>query len=320
MKLFAVVLTLFALLVAAPAAAQESAPLDQPQAAASIEAPSLWQRWLALVRDQQRDLHRQLAGAIRTLKNEGSPVAVWSLILLSFLYGVFHAAGPGHGKAVISAYLLSHESAIKRGIWLASAAALVQGLTAIALVELLVVLLGFARRDAQSAVGPLESLSFGLIALLGAWLTWRGVRALWRRRPVSGPADRDRGACAHNHVPSPDQLQRPLSWRGAAGIVLSIGIRPCSGAVLVLIFAEAVGLRLAGIAAVLAMSLGTALTVSLLALLAVSSRRLAASLVRAEAGRMALFGQGVAVLGGLAIMTLGLSLFLGSLGPGHPLL
>ena len=289
-------------------AAAESAPA----------APGLWDRWLAVVREQQRDLHRQLAGAIRALKRDGSPLAAWSLILLSFLYGVFHAAGPGHGKAVISAYLLSHESALKRGIWLASAAALVQGLTAILLVELLVVLLGFARRDAQSAVGPLESLSFGLIALLGAWLAWRGGRAFLRKRTTG--TDSGAAACGHSHAPNPVDIERPLTWRGAAGIVLSIGIRPCSGAVLVLIFAEAVGLRLAGIAAVLAMSLGTALTVSSLAVLAVSSRRLAASLVRLEARRVAMLGQGVAVLGGLAIMTLGVSLFLGSLGPSHPLL
>ena len=101
--------------------------------------------------------------------------------------------------------------------------------------------------------------------------------------------------------------------------MLSVGIRPCSGAVLVLLFAEVLGLRWAGIAAVLAMSLGTAGAVGVLAVLAVNFRRLAGAL--AGGGRHWVFaGQAVAFLGGIVITALGASLFIGSLGGQHPLL
>jgi ABC-type nickel/cobalt efflux system permease component RcnA len=140
------VLTLIAGLVLGiavqPAAAVETGDGQEAPAAQAGEgrpAPgaslsSLWARTVIYVRSQQRDLHRELAGAIKALRREGSAAAAWSLIVLSFLYGVFHAAGPGHGKAVISTYLVTHKSALSRGIWLSAVASLIQGLTAIHLV------------------------------------------------------------------------------------------------------------------------------------------------------------------------------------------
>lgn len=382
----ATVLLLVVAFAAGSAAAQGAASAAAPEASAAPmaeaqagTAPGLWSRTLAYVRDQQRRLHRELASAIRTLRDEGSATAAWSLIVLSLLYGVFHAAGPGHGKAIISTYLLTHESAVRRGLALSAAAAFTQGLTAIALVEVLVTLVGWTRRDTQAAAGTMESVSFALIALLGLALAARALWALGRRlRPVrlaAGPLpaaagggpipphdhamDRhasghhgpghhvsghqgpghheggDHGAgrhgpgrhgalhgpgCGHSHGPDPDQLARPLSFKSAAAIVLSIGIRPCSGSILVLLFAEVLGLRWAGIAAVLAISLGTAATVGALAVLAVNFRRLASALAGGSAGRLATAAHAVALLGGLLIAWLGASLFLGSLGGGHPLL
>jgi len=320
---------------------------EAPAAAAEARGP--WTRLVLAVMEQQRKLHRELAGAIRTLRSEGSPAAAWSLILLSFLYGLFHAAGPGHGKAVIGAYLLTHESAVRRSLLVAAAASLVQGVTAILLVEVLVGLVGLTQRDTQAAVGRLESASFALIALLGAWLTLRALLVLARRlgfaagrRPALAHAHAHGGQAhdhghdtvlhdsrGHGHAPDPAALERPLSLRTAAAMVLSIGIRPCSGAVLVLLFAEVLGLRLAGIAAVFAMACGTALAVAVLALLAVNFRRLAGLLLQARGpgpqgalvqGALVLAGNGVALIGGLVILALGASLFLGSLGPSHPLL
>ena len=316
---------------AAPvAAAAETGDRQTAEAAEAGEArgatlAGLWARTVIYVREQQRELHRELAGAIKALRRDGSATAAWSLIVLSFLYGVFHAAGPGHGKAVISTYLLTHKSALGRGLWLSAAASLVQGLTAILLVLVLVALIGWKRSDAQAAVGTLETVSFALIALLGLGLM---ARALWSfgrgvatRRAGQGAGEASEG-CGHSHAPDLEQLGRPLSLKTFAAVVLSIGIRPCSGAVLVLLFAEVLGLRWAGIAAVLAMSLGTAATVGVLAVLAVNFRRLAAMAADGAGGgrHLALAGQAVALLGGVLITALGASLFFGSLGTQHPLL
>jgi nickel/cobalt transporter (NicO) family protein len=319
-------------------AADSTKAPDTPmaQAAAASPAPAsglhaLWSRAIIYVRTQQRDLHRQLAGAIKALRTDGSATAAWSLILLSFLYGVFHAAGPGHGKAVISTYLLTHRSAVRRGIWLSAVAALTQGLTAIVLVLVLVALIGWKRSDAQAAVGTMETVSYGLIALVGIGLAGRALWALTRAvLPAAMVAITSAGAlhhsepagapgCGHSHAPDPSQLSQPLSLKTLGAIVLSIGIRPCSGAVLVLLFAEVLDLRWAGISAVLAMSFGTAVTVAALAVLAVNFRRLA-GLLAGDGRYFALAGQALALLGGGIITALGATLFFGSLGAQHPLL
>ena len=310
-----------------PAGAQ--APAQSETGAAEAEAPGLWTSSVALVRQEQRRLHRALAGAIRSLRAEKSTAAAWSLLVTSFLYGLFHAAGPGHGKAVISTYLLTHERELKRGLLLAWAAAFVQGVTAIALVLGLVAAIGWTRRDAQAAVGTLESVSFALIALLGAGLALRALWALRRRLVGRGPARADQaheheyGHCGHSHLPSQTQVRAATSsWRASLAIILSIGIRPCSGGVLVLLFAEVLALRWAGVAAVFAMSIGTALAVSGLAVLTLLFRGAATALAAHRGGSgqgLAIAGSTLAMLGGIVIMGLGATLFLGSLGPAHPL-
>ena len=288
-------------------------------AAEAADAPGLWDRLVAYVRGQQQALHRELAGAVRAIREDGSPATVWSLVTLSFLYGVFHAAGPGHGKAVITTYLLTQEDAIKRGLLLSVAAAMVQGLTAIVLVLGLVAVIGWTRQEAQASVGTLETVSFALIALLGGWLAWRALRGLWRRCFARAQTAEACDHCGHAHHVGPEQAARAKGLLPALGIVLSVGLRPCSGGVLVLLFAQVLGLIWAGVAAVFAMSVGTAITVSALALLALSSRQAASRFAHLNGARFAIAGQMVALAGGLVILALGLSLLAGSMGGEHPL-
>ncbi|MFX4219883.1 MAG: nickel/cobalt transporter [Thalassobaculum sp.] len=295
-----------------------------------------WSRVAFEIQSIQRDLHRALSAAIMAVR-DGGAVAAWTLIGLSFLYGIFHAAGPGHGKVVISTYLLTQESELKRGLLLSLISSLVQGLVAIVLVEATVRLLGLTMRQAEGAVPSLEAASYGLVALLGVGLiVTRGRRML---RAMAGSADpvpnghahghhhdhdHYHGACGHSHGPRPEDLAAPLGLKSFAALVLSIGIRPCSGAVLVLVVAYSMDLRVTGMAAVLAMSLGTAITVGMLASLSVFARDLArrlAARMPEHAGRLSLAGEGVAVAGGIVILILGLLLLQAALAaPAHPLL
>lgn len=297
-----------------------------------------WSEVVLEVQTVQRDLHRQLATAIQAVKARGM-AASWALVALSFLYGVFHAAGPGHGKLVISTYILTNESQLRRGLLLSISCSLCQGMTAIVAVDLTAGLLGFTLRQAQSAATDLETITYGLVALLGLTLILSRARRLYRRLGNSAPnlyghLSRSRpeqhrhGApcpsCNHGHGPSRQDLDTPLSWTGFAGIVTSVGLRPCSGAVLVLLVAYSLDLRWAGIGAVLAMSLGTAITVSLLATLSVYARKGAlqlASLIPFPTVRLAAALDLVAVLGGLVILIAGILMLESALFiSAHPLL
>jgi len=314
-------------------------PQDSNSATAVQAAePGLLSRAIATVIGEQRKFHRSLAAALEDIRNSGSAAAAWTLIVTSFLYGIFHAAGPGHGKAILTTYLATHRQRMLRGILLSAAAAGVQGLVAIVLVFGLTTVAGWAARDTQSAVRWAEQSSFALVAALGGYLLFRAARALWRSlvRPayaaqvlahahMPGPEGHDHAHdhahdhCGHAHMPTPDQMDAARDFRTMTGVVLSIGIRPCSGAVLVLAVANVFGIPWAGIAGVAAMSLGTAIAVATLAFVVLAARRFVSTLAAADSPGVAIAGQAVAMLGGAIILILGLTLLAGSFGPAHPL-
>jgi len=119
---------------------------------------------------QTVDLLSCVGGLDRSAKSDGS--ALWGLLGISFAYGIFHAAGPGHGKAVISSYLFTNEETWRRGITLSFASVVMQSLTAVAIVSIAAILLGATAKLMGDTVRVVEVVSYGLITLLGARLMW----------------------------------------------------------------------------------------------------------------------------------------------------
>jgi nickel/cobalt transporter (NicO) family protein len=276
---------------------------------------------------KQSEFYREMSATIRAAKSDGS--AVWTLLAISFAYGIFHAAGPGHGKAVISSYLVANQETARRGIALSFASALMQSLVAVAIVGICAWLLNATAKTMCGAERAIEIASYALIAAFGARLVWtKGggfFRALQARQPAPAMAhahhhDYDHGHhhhdhhhddhvhdehCGHSHGPSPSELGGPGGWRRGLGAIFAVGIRPCSGAILVLVFALAQGLFWAGVAATFVMGLGTAITVATIAVIAVSAKDLAR---RLSAGRD---GGGALVMRGVEFGAAGLVLLLG---------
>ncbi|WP_438996744.1 nickel/cobalt transporter [Candidatus Puniceispirillum sp.] len=287
----------------------------------------VWSEYLIAVQSVQRDLHQSLSEALRRVETDGFSASL-VLIALSFFYGVFHAAGPGHGKIVISTYLLSHESQLRRGVILSLAAALIQGVTAIVIVTSAVWFLELSMRQTRSMATDVEIASFALIALVGLMIViMRALRLINIFKTSSSHDDahhHDHHAhdCNHAHGPTATDLESPLSFRTFIGIVMSIGIRPCSGAVIVLLLAYALNLKMAGLLSVLAMSLGTALTVSLLATISVYLRQTAKRLlVMLPEGNLALgrIMDVVGLIGGVVIFAFGAALLnIALFAPVHP--
>jgi nickel/cobalt transporter (NicO) family protein len=240
---------------------------------------------------KQSEFYREISATIRAAKSDGS--AVWTLLLISFAYGIFHAAGPGHGKAVISSYLVANQETAWRGVVLSFASALMQALVAVAIVAVGAGLLNVTAKTMCGAEKAIEIASYALIAIFGARLVWtKGgafISALQAGRPQPAFAaahhhhdhDHDHhhdhghvhdAHCGHSHGPMPDELAGPGGWRRGLAAILTVGVRPCSGAILVLVFALAQGLFWAGIAATFVMGLGTAITVATIAVVAVFAK------------------------------------------------
>ena len=298
---------------------------------------------------KQSEFYREMSSTIRAAKSDGS--AVWTLLAISFAYGIFHAAGPGHGKAVISSYLVANEETARRGIVLSFASAMLQALVAVALVAVLAWLLSSTAKTMCSAEKAIEIVSYALIAAFGARLVWtKGggfMRALQAKpKPELAMAavhhhhdhgnhhghdhghdhhhhdhhDHDHGHghvhdehCGHSHGPTPDQLAGPGGWQRGLGAIFAVGLRPCSGAILVLVFALAQGLFWAGIAATFVMGLGTAITVATIAVVAVSAKGLARRLSSASEGGGTLVMRGIEFGAAGLVLLFGLGLLFGYL-------
>ncbi|MDO9562353.1 MAG: nickel/cobalt transporter [Bradyrhizobium sp.] len=294
---------------------------------------------------KQSEFYREMSATIRAAKSDGS--AVWTLLAISFAYGIFHAAGPGHGKAVISSYLVANQETARRGIVLSFASALMQSLVAVLIVGICAWLLNVTAKTMCGTERVIEIVSYALIAAFGARLVWtKGggfMHALQARAPVPAMAgaahhhghDHDHGHahgrhhhhdhghhdpdhvhdehCGHSHGPAPSELAGPGGWRRGFGAILAVGIRPCSGAILVLVFALAQGLFWAGIAATFVMGLGTAITVATIAVIAVSAKDLARRLSGGGEGGGALVMRGIEFAAAGLVLLFGMGLLFGYL-------
>ena len=319
---------------------------------------------------KQSAFYRELSGLIRAAKTDGS--ALWGLMGISFIYGIFHAAGPGHGKAVISSYLLANEETWRRGIALSFASALLQSLTAVILVTIAALVMDATAKMMGDTVRVIEIVSYALIIALGIRLFWVKGRSFLntlhavRSGPEAEPSTAaaaaidhvqhnhdGSGRCRHHdhahgqshddhghrhgyhadhdhnhdhdheeedvlpwghaHGPEPEELAGPGGWRRGLSAIVAVGLRPCSGAIIVLVFALAQGLFWAGVASTFVMGIGTAITVAAIATLAIGAKAAARRLAASRPGYGTLLLRGVEVGAATVIILFGLLLLTGTL-------
>jgi nickel/cobalt exporter len=315
---------------------------------------------------KQAEFYRQFSGLIRAAKADGS--AAWGLFGLSFLYGIFHAAGPGHGKAVISSYVVANGETWMRGVVLSFASALLQALVAVVVVGVAAVLLNATAATMKRAVDLIEIASYSLIILIGLRLLWvKGRAFVATLRTLHRPAavgaavtpthhlhdhthhadhghdhgrghhghghdhhDRDHhhdhgaghayhhhnhgedaSAWGHAHAPEPEELAGPGGWKRGLSAIVAVGLRPCSGAILVLVFALAQGLFWAGVVSTFVMGLGTAITVAAIATIAVGAKAWARRFADARSGYGMLAMRGIEVGAAVVIVAFGSLLLTG---------
>jgi ABC-type nickel/cobalt efflux system permease component RcnA len=276
------------------------------------------------LQELHRTFHDSLVANLAVLQNAGSARAFGSLVAAGFVYGVLHAIGPGHGKVVIGAYMFADDHTLRRGLLVTALSSLLQAAVAIALVLALFFALGLAHaslRTMESAAAWMEYLSLGLVAAVGAILIGRGIRFLRAARSGADGHHRSTSpchcsACGH-HAPTALQLRKAQGLRGAAAVVASIGLRPCSGALLLMSLACLAGQIWAGIAGTLAMGVGTGISVGAVALATVQSRKWLLSLVNVTDTRLAIATGLASLLGGAVLITSVAVLLAAPLSPIH---
>ncbi|OHV75513.1 nickel/cobalt transporter [Ensifer sp. LCM 4579] len=313
--------------------AMAQSPLGIGAAEPSFQTTGFFGGFFAWVNMEQQSFYRLLTGALKGMRE--NPWQLWSLIGLSFTYGVFHAAGPGHGKAVISSYMIANETELKRGVLLSFLSSILQGVVAILLIGAVYLVLRGSSINMTRATQSLEIASYGLIAAFGGWLLFRKLRSMARpAAALAGAHDHhdhvhhdhshhdhshhDHGhaqgpgeicaTCGHAHAPDPKMLKGDrFALSEAWSAIVAVGLRPCSGALIVLSFALLNGLYLGGVLSVFAMSIGTAITVSTLATMAVTAKGFALRYVSSQSAAMRI-SNGIEIAGALLVLVLGLVL------------
>lgn len=326
-KAAAFVLALCLTMIVAQAYAQSSLGIGANEVAMKPTGP--FAHIILWMNEQQRSFYLAMTNALKAMREDPWQASV--LVGLSFVYGIFHAAGPGHGKAVISSYMIANETALRRGIFLSLISSLLQALMAIAVVGLAWFLLRGTGISMNQTARYMEIASFALVLFFGLWLLARKLPLLFRKREDAGPGptaslfaaapepamasgpawqgtisqatraaatgsavklnykpattaasdhifigDGDVcAACGNAHIADPSTLGDDFNWKTAWSAILSVGLRPCSGALIVLTFALLNGLMIGGLLSVFAMAFGTFITVAVLATLAVTAKNTA---------------------------------------------
>jgi nickel/cobalt exporter len=338
--------------IAAVVTAQaQGVPFGAPRPAAGFVSQSGLVTWIFA---QQAAFYRSLSGFIRASKDDGA--AMWSLFGISLLYGIFHAVGPGHGKAVISSYLVANEETWRRGVILSFVSAFIQSVVAVIVVAVAAILFGATAKAIGLTVRVVEIVSYVLVILIGLRLLFvkgRSFLVAYRqlvrrrdRRDLASPGhlgkivgrhsantfhcahcdgghargfhchdepshEHHASAWAHAHGPEPSELAGGDGWRRGLSAVIAVGLRPCSGAIIVLIFALAQDVFWSGVGATLLMGLGTAITVAAIATIAVSARQFASRMASAQSGIGMLVMRAIEVAASALIATFGALLLAG---------
>lgn len=282
----------------------QSAPPQQVEAELqAMPSPGPVERIMGLVRAAQRELTQRLNDFGMELRDNPFGSALWLFLGLSFVYGVVHAVGPGHGKAVVCSYFLANPGSLAAGAVMGNAITFVHmGSAAVAVGAAFMIfssgLGGFA--EASRALQP---ASYGLLTLMGLFLTAKAVRDAARGGLLSASC---RG-CARDEN-EPDDFKSILTVSFVTGLV------PCPGAAVILAFAIGLNLFWVGMLALVCMAVGMGVTTTLFAWFAVTARSVTLTLSGRNKTLFNRIYAGLSVCGGLAITLFGGALFLGSMG------
>ena len=260
--------------------------------------------WLSLIEFQHR-VNAEIAIRMKALETGGSFTTLLSGLGVAFIYGMVHALGPGHGKFIIMSYFMGRELYLLRGLVMALQMAVVHVIAAVAIVWVADIVLKNSLGIGLAEVPSVRAGSFLIIAAIGVYMLYQAVRT------SRGHADTH-----HNHVDHNDDDHGHSHATEGGLVAMAVGMVPCPGAVLVMLFAVANDMIYPGFMLVGAMSAGIGLTIAVLGVGTILARQLATQIIKDSRGGLtvARFRAVTNYTGGLLVTAIGTVSFFAFLG------
>lgn len=244
----------------------------------------LWSNWPVLIMKTmhwQKEINTQLSELLYEAQTNPLEAGL-TLMGLSFIYGVIHSIGPGHGKMIVSTYILTHQTKVKISLILTILSALLQAIVAVVLVSVLLKLFNSSMHEVNIEAKHFVEISFYVLIFLGTLIVKGSLSQFYniiktdnKTAYLTNRSTEDSSSsCDHKHFIDPEAVNKASSIKDHLLIIISIGMRPCTGAILVLLFANMLHIYWLGVVSAFIMAIGTALTTSLIAILALSGKQL----------------------------------------------
>lgn len=246
----------------------------------------------------QHKINQKIIELSKQIKEKKSPKPILIILFVTFIYGMVHALGPGHGKTVTFSYFLSERAEVKKGIMVGTLIGFLHAGSALILVLILYLIIQ------QSFLRPLEDLSrliklisYALITAIGLFLLLRATIALWRKEKNAGKSTYEKSVTTKSIIP----------------FAVAVGIIPCTGAVIVLLFSISMGILGIGIVSTFCMALGMATTISLVGVLTILAKKGVTKFIINRTKVSSILQTALSIIGALLLTLLGILLFTSTL-------
>lgn len=256
-------------------------------------------------------------GSMAAIEAERSTKALLSALLLAFAYGVFHTFGPGHGKSVVVSYFVGTGGSLSRGLTMGLRIAIIHVLSAIVVVFAFDLVVRQTTGAAPSDFQAIRMASYGLIMAIGATMLWQAGSAALSARKANREAKEHAHNCDHHTHHHHETTHSGCSacaaahtTTGSGWIAASVGLVPCTGALLVMLYGLANDLVPVAVMMVIAISAGMALAMSAIGILAIWGRNFTERKVATDGARAQRFEIGTRLVGSACVFAIGCLLFL----------
>lgn len=243
----------------------------------------------------QQQLREKMSNLIREAKTKKSLAPFFILIVSAFAYGAIHSAGPGHGKAVALSYILSCKPSVLQGLIFSNLVALTHGFSGIFFVLIVKYLLQTSiSASLETMTSITQIISYSLITCLGLIIFFKSIYKWTKNKTV-------------HHDNHTKLFANPFIT------AIAVGIIPCPGVVMVMLFAISLDLTWLGILLGTTISFGMALTVTLIVMAGMSGKAAVLSLASNHSRILTRLEYMIEATAGLLVACLGFILLMTSL-------